>query len=477
MVVGEFTQKRQLIIAGGGPGGYNAAIRAAQLGMEVTIIEKEKLGGVCLNTGCIPSKTLTHAAAAFASLSHLNEMGIQTGEAGFELQTFKAYQQKTVSALQKGVEALCKANKIEVITGTATFMSGNRIGVDSGHHYEMYEYEKAIIAVGASPVLPHGIVPVEGKIISADELPRLQELPEHLVISGSDYIALETAMAYRNLGSEVSVICEDDTFGLDESISKELHRVLKKSKIKLFKNSTLLEAYSSETNVAITIQSDQEKITLDASHLMVSGESRPNTKDLGLEFLNISTDKQGFIMVNEFGETNVDGIYAAGDCTIGRRLASKAIKQGKVAAEHISGMNTSFNLALVPLIIQTVPPIASVGLTEGEARQQGYEVKTGQFAMGGNGFASIAGQKDGLTKMVIDEKTDLLLGVHMMGAGAAELIQAGTTALEMVARDEDIAYPVYAHPSLSEAWLEAVEHAAGKAIHIPPARKKATSRS
>ncbi|MGG1573089.1 dihydrolipoyl dehydrogenase [Fictibacillus sp. NRS-1165] len=476
MVVGEFTQKRQLIIAGGGPGGYNAAIRAAQLGMEVTIIEKDKLGGVCLNTGCIPSKTLTHAAAAYASLPHLNEMGIQTGAPGFELQNFKEYQQKTVSALQKGVEALCKANKIEVIKGTATFMSENRIGVDSGHHYEMYEYESAIIAVGASPVMPEGIAPVEGKIISANDLPTLHELPEHLVVSGSDYISLETAVAYRNLGSNVSIFCMDDTFGLDETVAKELHRVLKKLKIKVFKNSTLLEACSYESHVAITVQTDQEKLTLEGSHLLISGQYKPNTQGLGLDFLKMSTDDQGFIVINEYGETSVKGIYAVGDCTIGIKLASKAIKQGKVAAERISGMNSTFNLALVPLVIHTVPPIASVGMTEGEAKQEGYKVKTGQFAMGGNGFAGLAGQKEGLTKLVMDEENELILGVHMMGAGAAELIQSGTTALEMVAREEDLAYPVYAHPSLSEAWLEAVENASGKAIHIPPSRKKAATR-
>lgn len=477
MVVGEFAQKRQLIIAGGGPGGYNAAIRAAQLGLEVTIIEKAKLGGVCLNTGCIPSKALTHAASQYASLSHLNEIGIEMGNPMFNLQKFKDYQQKTVSTLQKGVEALCKANKIEIISGTATFMSENRLGVDSGHHYEMYEYEKAIIAVGASPVIPDGISLVEGKIITAGQLPRLKEIPNHLVISGADYITLETAMAYRALGSQVTIISTDEKFGMDESLAKELQRVLKKSKVKVFKNSMLLSAYCSEHSVEITVQNDQEKMTLDGSHLLICENSRPNTKDLGLEFLGINTDDQGFIEVNEYSETNVAGIYAVGDCTIGAQLASKAIKQGKTAAEHMGGLTTSYSLALIPQVVHTNPPIAIVGLTEKQAKEQGYEVKVGQFAMGGNGFAGLTGQKEGLAKMVIEEKTGLLLGVHMMGAGAAELIHAGTLALEMVAREEDLAYPVYAHPALSEAWLEAVENASGKAIHIPPTRKKEKART
>ncbi|WHY73323.1 dihydrolipoyl dehydrogenase [Fictibacillus enclensis] len=477
MVVGEFVQNRQLIIVGGGPGGYNAAIRAAQLGLEVTLIEKEDLGGVCLNTGCIPSKALTHAAAQYASMPHLKEMGIQTEATRFEWSSFIEYQKKIVTGLQKGVEALFKANKIEVIKGTATFMSENRIGVDSGHHYEMYQYENALVATGARPVMPSGISRAEEKIIYAEELRNLNGVPGHLVVCGSDYIAIETAMAFRNLGADVSLICSDDTFGLDESIARELQRVYKKVKIKLFKNAELLEAEAGGEAVTITLQSVKEKITLDADVIVFTDNYQPNTNELGLEFIKVHLDDEGYIVVNEYGETSVPGVYAAGDCTIGMRLASKAIKQGKVAAEHIGGLSSAYSLALVPQVIHSTPPIATVGWTEKEAKEQGFEVKTGQFAMGGNGFASLSGQKEGLAKMVIDAKTDLLLGVHMMGAGAAEMISTGTLALEMAARDEDLSYPVYAHPSLSETWLEAVEQATGKAIHLPPARRKETATS
>ncbi|MDN4524287.1 dihydrolipoyl dehydrogenase [Fictibacillus fluitans] len=477
MVVGEFVQKRQLIIVGGGPGGYNAAIRAAQLGQEVTLIEKEELGGVCLNTGCIPSKTLTHAASQYSSMPHLKELGIHTEAVRFEWPAFIEYQKRTVSGLQKGVEALFKANKIEIIKGTATFMSENRIGVDSGHHYEMYQYENAIVATGARPVMPQGISRTEGKIIYAEELRNLKQVPGHVVVCGSDYIAIETAMAFRNLGADVSLICRDDTFGLDESIARELNRVYKKAKIKLFKKAELVEASAGGETVTITLQSEKEKVTLDADVLVLTERYQPNTNELGLEFIKVTMDDEGYIAVNEYGETSVPGIFAAGDCTIGMRLASKAIKQGKVAAERIAGIASAYSLAVVPQVIHSTPPIAAVGLTEKEAREQGYEVKTGQFAMGGNGFASLSGQKEGLAKMIMDAKTDLLLGVHMMGAGAAEMISTGTLALEMAAREEDLSYPVYAHPSLSETWLEAVEQATGKAIHLPPERKKETATS
>ncbi|WP_026677100.1 dihydrolipoyl dehydrogenase [Fictibacillus gelatini] len=476
MVVGEFAQKRQLIIIGGGPGGYNAAIRAAQLGMEVTLIEKEKLGGVCLNKGCIPSKVLTYAASQYKGVHQLNGMGIETRGAVFHPEKFREYQTTIVSNLQKGVEALCKANKIEIVAGTASFMSENRIGVDSGHHFEMYEYEHAMIATGAHPVLPEGIEKAGDRILSGYDLVNLDVVPEHFIVYGSDYIALETATAYRNLGSNVTLIMKEETFAFDSTITKELLRVLKKAKIKVLKSSKLIETVSDDEKVAVTVQSESgEKATIEGSHLFISFEYKSNTKDLGLEMVNIDLDEKGSILVNDVSQTNVENIYAVGDCTIGPKLASRAIKQGKTAAEHIAGIKSSYNLSFVPMIVHTTPPIATVGLTEEEAREQGYKVRTGQFAISGNGYAAILGQKEGVAKMIVDKETDLLLGVHMMGAGAVEMIHAGTLALEMVAREEDVSYPIFAHPSLNESWLEAIENVTGKAIHIAPPKKKETS--
>jgi dihydrolipoamide dehydrogenase len=475
MVVGDFATKRQLVIIGGGPGGYHAAIRAAQLGMEVTLIEKAKLGGVCLHKGCIPSKSLTQSASNFSSLSQFKNMGISVSEASFEYDTFSNYYSSVVDGLQKGVEALIKANKVEHLTGTASFMSGERIGIDSGHHFEMYEFEHALIATGSSPLLPEQ-AKLSHRIMTPHTLWELSELPESLFIYGDDYFALEAAMAYRQLGSDVTLAVPRNGFGLDASIEKELLRVLKKNKIKVFKNHLWESAEEMADSVTVSLKKDgDEKVSVETSHVLFAAGYSPNVEGLGLEAISIERDQSGFIIVNEHSQSSVSNIYAAGDCTIGMKLASKAIKQGKTAAEHMAGIQSAFNLSLVPYVVHTNPPIASVGLTEEQARADGYEVKTGQFSMSGNGFASILGQKEGLSKMVMDAKSDVVLGIHMMGAGAVEMIQAGTFALEMVAREEDLAYPVYAHPALNEAWLEAIESASGKAIHVPPTRKKEKS--
>ncbi|MBH0154915.1 dihydrolipoyl dehydrogenase [Fictibacillus sp. 5RED26] len=475
MVVGDFATKRQLVIIGGGPGGYHAAIRAAQLGMEVTLIEKEKLGGVCLHKGCIPSKSLTQSASNFSSLSQFKNMGISVSEASFEYDTFSNYYSSVVTGLQKGVEALIKANKIEHLTGTASFMSSERIGIDSGHHFEMYEFEHALIATGSLPLLPEQAT-LSNRLVTPHTLWELRELPGSLFIYGDDYFALEAAMAYKQLGSDVTIAIPSDGFGLDASIEKELQRVLKKNKIKVFKNHLWESAEEMSDSVTVTLIKDgDEKVSVETSHVLYAAGYSPNVDSLGLEAISIERDENGFIIINEHSQSSVSNIYAAGDCTIGMKLASKAIKQGKTAAEHMTGLQSMFNLSLVPYVVHTNPPIASVGMTEEQARAEGYEVKTGQFSMSGNGFASILGQKEGLSKIVIDSKSDVVLGIHMMGAGAAEMIQAGTFALEMVAREEDLSYPVYAHPALNEAWLEAIENASGKAIHVPPARKKEKS--
>ncbi|KZE68726.1 dihydrolipoamide dehydrogenase [Fictibacillus phosphorivorans] len=475
MVVGDFATKRQLVIIGGGPGGYHAAIRAAQLGMEVTLIEKEKLGGVCLHKGCIPSKSLTQAAANLSALSQFNQMGISVTEASFEYDTFTNYYSSVVAGLQKGVEALIKANKIEHLTGKASFMSGERIGIDSGHHFEMYEFEYALIATGSSPLLPDHAA-LSNRVMTPHTLWKLSGVPASLLIYGEDYFALEAAMAYKQLGSDVNLVIPAEGFGLDASIEKELQRVLKKNKIKVFKNHSWDSAEEASDTVTVTLKKDDgEKVSVEASHVLYAAGYSPNVEDLGLESLGLERDEEGFIIVNEHSQSSIANIYAAGDCTIGMKLASKAIKQGKTAAEHMSGHKSAFSLSLIPFVVHTNPPIASVGLTEEQARAEGYEVKTGQFSMSGNGFASILGQKEGLSKMIMDAKSDVVLGVHMMGAGAIEMIQAGTYALEMVAREEDLAYPIYAHPALNEAWLEAIESISGKAIHVPPARKKEKS--
>ena len=473
MVVGEVIQERELIIIGGGPGGYNAAIRAAQLGVEVTLVEKEVLGGICLSKGCIPSKLFAHTADKLGDWKHMQQLGIEAGEPTFNMGQHQNYLAQTVSGLQKGVDALCKANKIEVINGSASFMTGNRIGVEVGDTFEMYKYEKAIVATGASAYIPEGVDLSLDRVYSPQNIYSLEEVPEHLVIYGSDYIALEAATSFNALGAKVTLVINGDKdFGFEPEINKELNRVLKKSKVKVVKESEFESVASNGDNVTLHLTKSGEKVTVEGSHLLISAGFKPNTKDVGLEMLKLETDENGFLVVNECSETTGKGIYAVGDVTIGPALAVKAIKQGKVAAEHCAGQSPELNLRYIPNVIHTSTPIAFAGLTEEEATAEGYEVTTGQFSMSGNGFASITGKKEGLVKIVKDQKTDLLLGVHMIGQGAVEMISTGVTALEMAARDEDILYPFYPHPSFNEGWLEALESMTGTAIHVPPNKQQ-----
>lgn len=473
MVVGEVIQERELIIVGGGPGGYNAAIRAAQLGIEVTLIEKGKLGGICLSKGCIPSKMFAHTADKLSDWKHMQQLGIEAGEPTFNMEQHQKYMAQTVSGLQKGVDALCKANKIEVINGSGSFMTGNRIGVESGDTFEIYKYEKAIIATGASSYVPEGVDVNLDQVYRAQDIYSIEEVPEHLVIYGSDYIALEAATSFNALGAKVTVVIDGDKdFGFDIDINKELNRVLKKSKVKVVKESSLESVESDGGNVTLHLKKGEEKVTVEGSHLLISAGFRPNTKELGLDALNFETDDNGFLLVNEHSETSEKGVYAVGDVTIGPSLAVKAIKQGKVAAEHCGGKSTELNLRYIPTVVHTSTPIAYAGLTEEGAIAEGFDVTTGQFSMSGNGYAGIAGKKEGLVKIIKDSKTDLLLGVHMIGQGAVEMISSGVTALEMAARDEDILYPFYPHPSFNEGWLEALESMTGTAIHVPPNKQQ-----
>ncbi|MCF6411125.1 dihydrolipoyl dehydrogenase [Pseudalkalibacillus salsuginis] len=473
MVVGEVIQERELIIVGGGPGGYTAAIRAAQLGIEVTLIEKGELGGICLSKGCIPSKVFAHTADKLGDWKHLEQIGIEAGKPKFNMEQHHNNMKQTVSSLQKGVEALCKANKIEVINGSASFMTGNRIGVESGDTFEMYKYDKVIIATGASSYMPEEIDTRFTHVLRAQDIYGIQEVPEHLVIYGSDYIALEAATSFNAMGSKVTIVIDGgNDFGFDPDIDKELTRVLKKSKIKIIKDAVIETVKEGGGQVTLHLMKQDEKLTVEGSHLLVSLGFRPNTKELGLEALSVETDDNGYLVVNEFSKTTEKNVYAVGDVTIGPSLAVKAIKQGKVAAEHIAGKAPELNLRYIPRVVHTSTPIAYAGLTEEQAKEEGYQVSTGQFAMAGNGYAGLTGKKEGLVKIVKDAETDLLLGVHMIGQGAVELISSGITALEMAAREEDLSYPFYPHPSLNEGWLEALESMTGEAIHIPPNKQQ-----
>ncbi|TMW73076.1 dihydrolipoyl dehydrogenase family protein [Alteribacter natronophilus] len=471
MVVGELVQERDLIVIGGGPAGYSAAIRAAGAGMDVVLVEKKNLGGVCLNEGCIPSKVFTHSSSAYAGVKKASQFGVEAQEITFNTGKMLEWRDHVVEGLKKGVESLCKAHKIEVIEGEASFLSDDRIGVEHGHQFDTYRFKQAVVAVGSRTELPvwaEGEYVLDGKTVFG-----LKEVPEHLIVCGSDYIALEAAFGYRALGSKVTFLADRDTFGFDESIEKELQRIMKKRKIKFVKEARMIGTEQHDGRVQVTFETGKGREEAEGSHLYVSGVQRPLTENLGLDRAGVNVLESGHIEVDSRCRTNVPNLFAAGDITPGPALAVKALKQGKTAADNACGTPAECNLALIPKVVHSDPPVASAGLTEAEAREQGYSVKVSEAAAAGNGFAGLSGEKEGKTKIVACSETDLLLGFHSIGAGAVELISSGITALELVARDEDLAAPYYPHPSLNENWLEAAEGLNGKALHAPPAREKA----
>ncbi|MET1013610.1 MAG: FAD-dependent oxidoreductase [Paenisporosarcina sp.] len=474
MVVGEITQQRNLIIIGGGPGGYSAAIRAAQLGLSVTLIEQDDLGGVCLNKGCIPSKVFTHAASKRAETSHLHDLGIGAGDDTFNLSKLLTYKDKVISGLRTGVENLCKENKIEVLRGKATFLAVNKIGVENGHQFDIYEFEQVIIATGSTSKMPQGFNETGKRILLSHKIFDLIELPEHLIVYGQDYIALEVASTFAALGAKVTVLFDDQGGqAFDESVFKELNRLFKRRKIIIYKDIQNISINESTLNVKVTFKTNKNtEESIEGSYLFVSGSSQPNLEPLGISRIGLTQSEGGFIQVNEKMQSSIDTIYAIGDVTEGPLLAVKAIKQGKVAVESITGLKSEVDTTFVPIVAHTIPPAVSVGLTEQVAREAVIDVRISQFSLGGNGYASISGKKDGFIKVLSDPKTEIICGIHMIGEGAVEMSGSFVQLLEMAAKEEDVKFPLYAHPGFSEGLLEAVEGLIGQAIHAAPMKKK-----
>ncbi|BCB02325.1 dihydrolipoyl dehydrogenase [Bacillus sp. KH172YL63] len=472
MVVGEITEEKDIIVIGGGPGGYHAAIRAAALGRQVTLIEREELGGTCLNKGCIPSKVFTHFAQEFKKTAHLKEMGLEYGEVEANLASLQLYKNKKISQLRAGVESLCKANKVEVMKGSAAFLSESRIGVENGHEFSLFNFKEAIVATGGVFHYPEGIKFDGSYILKEREIFQLEEIPEELIICGADYISLEIASVFATLGSAVTLLLTGD-LPFDPAITKELFRQLKKQRINVIKDAAIEEAFGRDGHVIVTLEkASGETVSIQGSHFVVSGETKPDLTNTGLDRLSVALTDSGYIKTDREGRTSIPHIWAIGDVTEGPSLAVKAIKQGKAAAEAAAGLKVEVDLGFVPSVVQMSPPIACVGLTEEEARELGYAVSVSENPVRGNGYALLTDEKDGLVKVVSDSESDVILGIHIIGQGAVELITSGILGLEMGARDEDFRFPLYPHPSMNESLLEAVEGLKGDAVHMPPRKKQ-----
>src|SRR5690625_4791038 len=459
-----------LIVIGSGPGGYHAAIRAGQLGLKTAIVEKGEIGGVCLNVGCIPTKALLHVATQLTSASSMKDQGVDFGTPDVNLKKLEDWKQGVVTRLTGGVAQLLKANKVELIEGEATFESAESIRVGE----KSYSAARFIIATGSSPISIPGFEVDNERIVDSTGALVVSEIPKRFLAIGGSAIGLEFADIYNALGAEVTVVELMDRIvpTADEDASRELHRALKKRGIKVLTGTRSVSQKQVKGGTEVTLQdSDGKESTVTVDRVLVAVGRRPNSQGLGLEAAGVATDERGFITTNPNMLTNVPNIYAIGDVAAMPLLAHKAMKEGLVAAEHASGQKSAYD-TIVPSVIYTNPELASVGMTEAEAEEAGHKVRTGRFPLAVSGRAMTMGVDGGLVKVIADEDTDLLLGFHMVGPQAGELVAEATLAIEMGATLTDIALTQHAHPTLSEAFMEAAEQAHGQAIHTSNRRPR-----
>ena len=464
-----------VVVIGAGPGGYVAAIRSAQLGLKTAIVEREYWGGVCLNIGCIPTKALLHSADLLEEARDSKQFGIVIPQVDVDWGGVMKYKEKVVKQMTGGVNFLMKKNKIDTYNGSAKFVDRTTISVTSSDGKESRVTAKnIIIATGSQPraLPPIGGVFDEDRIISSTGALALSAVPKSIIIVGAGAIGVEFASAFRAFGAQVTIIEALPRLVPveDEEISAELARAFNKRGIKVFTGAKLTKIDKGDGQVTATFtDADGKEQQLTAERLLLGIGRAPNTKDLGLEAAGVELDQRGFVKVDDFLKTNVPGIYAIGDVAVTTPwLAHKASAEGIMVAEEIAGHTVQpINYRKVPGCTYSNPEIASVGLTEAQAREQGYDVKIGKFPFSANGKATILGQRNGFIKIVAEKKYDEVLGVHIIGPHATELIAEGGVALSHEATAESLMRTIHAHPTLYEALGEA-EHATaeGAAIHI-----------
>ncbi len=460
-------------VIGSGPGGYVAAIRCAQLGLKTAIIEKySTLGGTCLNVGCIPSKALLDSSHHFHdAITHFEEHGIEIpGEVKLNLEKMMERKSSVVSQTCDGVKFLMDKNKIDVIEGVGSFKDKTHINIEKDGETKTIEAKKTIIATGSKPANLPFIELDKERIITSTEALTLKEVPKHMIVIGGGVIGLELGQVYRRLGAEVTVVEFLDRIipTMDSALSKELQKVLKKQGVK-FHTSTKVKSVERKGD-EIIIKADDKKgkeIEFKGDYCLVSVGRRPYTDGLNADAAGVELDDKGRVKVNDHLQTNVDNIYAIGDVVRGAMLAHKAEEEGTMVAELIAGQKPHIDYNLIPNVVYTWPEVASVGKTEEQLKEEGIKYKQGKFPMRALGRSRASGDIDGLIKILADEKTDEVLGVHMIGARTADLIAEAVTAMEFRASAEDISRMSHAHPTYAEAVKEAALAATeNRPLHI-----------
>ena len=467
MVVGDFPIETDTIVIGAGPGGYVAAIRAAQTGQKVTVIEREYVGGVCLNVGCIPSKALISVGHRFEQAKHSDDMGVIVPEVKMDFKKAQAFKDSVVKKLTGGVSGLLKGNNIEVVKGEAYFHDANSLRVITENSAQTYTFKNAIIATGSRPVeIP--TFKFSKRVLNSTGALSLQEVPEKLVVIGGGYIGTELGSAYANLGSQVTILegGKDILAGFEKQMTTIVKKGLKKKGVTIETEALAQGVEETETGVTVKYEVKGEAKTLDADYVLVTVGRRPNTNDMGLEEIGIEFGERGLLKVDKQGRTNIPNIYAIGDIVPGPQLAHKASYEGKVAAEAIAGQKSVVDYLAIPAVCFTDPEMATVGLTEAQAKEEGFEVSAGKFPFAANGRALALNETEGFVKLVARKEDGLLLGAQIIGVGASDMIAELGLAIEAGMTLEDVAMTIHAHPTLGEITMETAEVALGNPINI-----------
>ncbi|MCF6224054.1 MAG: dihydrolipoyl dehydrogenase [Flavobacteriaceae bacterium] len=461
--------KYDVIIIGTGPGGYVTAIRASQLGLKVAVVEKENLGGICLNWGCIPTKALLKSAQVYEYLKHVDSYGLKAKEIDKDFSAVIKRSRNVAEGMSKGVQFLLKKNKIDVIDGFGKIKAGKKVEVTStDKKVTEYSADHIIIATGArSRELP--FLPIDGKIvIGYREALTLPKQPKKMIIVGSGAIGVEFAYFYNTMGTEVVVVEFLPTIVPleDEEVSKQFERSLKKSKIKVMTNASVTKVDTSGKGVVATVSTKKGEITLEADIILSAVGIKSNIENIGLEDVGIVIDKDK-ILVNDFYQTNLPGYYAIGDIVPGPALAHVASAEGITCVEKIAGLNPEpVDYGNIPGCTYASPEIASVGLTEKQAREKGYDLKIGKFPFSASGKASAAGTTEGFVKVIFDAKYGEWLGCHMIGAGVTDMIAEAVLGRKLETTGHEVLKAIHPHPTMSEAVMEAVAAAYDEVIHL-----------
>ncbi|REH75221.1 dihydrolipoyl dehydrogenase [Staphylococcus felis] len=466
MVVGDFPIETDTIVIGAGPGGYVAAIRAAQLGQKVTIVEKGNLGGVCLNVGCIPSKALLHASHRFEEAQHGEDLGIKAENVTLDFNKVQGFKGSVVNKLTGGVEALLKGNKVEIVKGEAYFVDSNSLRVMDDKSAQTYNFKNAIIATGSRPIeIPN--FKFGGRILDSTGALNLDEVPKKLVVVGGGYIGSELGTAYANFGTEVTILegAKEILGGFEKQMVAPVKKAMKAKGMTIETEALAKSAEETDNGVKVTYEVKGEEKTIEADYILVTVGRRPNTDELGLEEVGVKLTDRGLVEVDKQSRSSVSSIYAIGDIVPGLPLAHKASYEAKVAAEAIAGQNSEVDYIGMPAVCFTEPELAQVGYTEAQAKEEGIEYKASKFPYQANGRALSLDDTTGFVKLITLKEDDTLIGAQVVGTSASDVISELGLAIEAGMNAEDIALTVHAHPTLGEMSMEAAEKALGLPIH------------